>query len=385
MQFGGLAPLPGRLGPSSDESISPENWLRICDDVVMQRQPLAVLLIAEGAGVGACTVTGVSMGGMDVSGITATLYESSPGEWTTLINLGEGYTSPLDGSVVKWSPRYTHAKVVGSTMAITETTAGQYVTLSYSDLRSWPFSYTVVIYGWTAQKWAGDYGAEPTKKAAKKENDAPYAWVWLQEMQVVRGDAFSTASDSPTQWENIAIARIYAYLQSIAERHAACQLPMQADQNLGRWATIMNIGTTDDRDWQVRRKCAAKFALTTTGASETSMNAAASLLFGSNFTSITWGEGTIDAPPPNTFWPGGTAGPGDYDLGGGPWLSSRYSFVVALNTANDAETVRVRNLALRDFDEMLRAALPPVTTWAYQFNSGSGFTLDFSRMDYEAL
>jgi hypothetical protein len=388
MPFGGLAPFPLRLGASSDTSIAPEHWLRLCDDVIAQRHPIAVLHIVEGATAGACTVTGLCRGGTDVSAITATLTTPIAFNWRVTVTLGDGYTDSTTGEIVRWRIVNADAKQVGISTIDTVTIPNLPNTIYVSYIaapRTGARQHTLIIFGETEQRWAGDYGAEPTKRACKGAGDVPYAAIWLQEMQAIRGDAFSTASGSYTQMENIACARVFAYLQNIAERHAANQLPMQADQSLGRWATIMDIGTTDDRDWQVRRKCAAKYALTTTGATQDALDAAGALLFGPNFHSIAWTPGTIDTPPPNTFWPAGDAGPGAYDLGGGPWSSSRCHFTVELTAANQAEAVRLLGLAHRDFDELILSALPPVVTWSFRFNPDNGFILDASRLNQEAL
>ena len=393
MPFGGMSPMPLRLGAQSDTSISPENWLRLCDDVAAQHHPLAVLYIAEGAGAGACAVTGISMGGTDVagSGITATLANTSGTNWQITISVGPGYIDPETLELHRWSVSFADPRPVGGVfISLAGISTNNDVLVTYDNARTTPLRHVVTIYGTTEQRWSGDYGAEPSKSRAGNAADVPYAWVWLQELQVTRGDAFSVASGSFTQMENVALARGFAYLQDIAERHASNQLPTQADQSLGRWATIMNVGTTDDRDWQVRRKCAAKYALTTTGATAASLNAAATLLFGGNFYGINWTLGTVDYPPEATFWPPGftgdpSPGPGALDIGNGVWTSSRFHFTVELTAANEVEATRLIGIAHRDFDEMLQASLPPVVTWDYRFNPTNGFILDTSRMDREAL
>lgn len=398
MPFGGLSPLPLRLGASSDVSISPENWLRLCDDVVATRSPLAVLYIQEPAGVyGACTVSGLSRAGTDPRFIPATSSLVSYGGGHTFrqieIDLGEGYTDSTFGDLRKWKPR---SAIVGCSTTVSVcrlSISGNKVYLRFATMPVAQQSYYAVIYGETEQRWSGDYGASPYKKAAKYAGATPYAAIWLTEMMKARGDAFSTATGSYTQMENIALARSFAYLQNISERHAACQLPMQADQIIGRWARVLDIGTNDDRDWQVRNKCAAKYSLTLGGVSNESLDQSATLLFGSNFTGVTWGgpsESSTDYNPgglPNgTFWPVFEMdGPGSLNIDDAAWSSPIYHFVVDLTAANTTEAARLYAIATRDFDEILRPSLPPVVTWDYRFNHDSGFNLGVDHLNRDAL
>jgi hypothetical protein len=392
MPFGGLSPFPLRLGAQSNTSISPENWLRLCDDVVQQRHPLAVLLITEPVeNYGPCTVTGLFMGGTDPSAITAQLDEmATDNSYLITVNMGAGYVDSTSGKFRPWAVKFASAKQVGHLISEdVDVYDNSDIEFSYVDVRTGARTHTLVVWGETEPRFSGDYGAEPTKEAAKEAGAVPYAWVWLQEMQAIRGDAFSTTPGSYTQMENIAAARMFAYVQNLAERNAASQIPMQADQAIGRWASLLNIGTTDDRDWQVRRKCAAKFTLTTTGASEQSLEAAASLLFGSNFSEIAWDLGSIDSPPPNTLWPGDLEhiGPAVLDIGiGYAWTSSRYHFDVRLTSTNDTEMARLVGIGRRDFDEILIDVMPPVVTWSYQFNhTDDGFALSVDKLDRDTL
>lgn len=390
MPFGGTAPFPLRLGAQSDTSISPENWLRLCDDVVQQNHPLAVLIITEPAETyGPCTVTGLFRGGTDPGAtITAQLDEmATANSYLLTVSMGSSYIDSTSGEVKPWAIKIANARQIGSTTVDDPYIYDTDIEISYVAVRTGARQHTLVVYGETEPRYSGDYGAEPSKSSAGAAADIPYAWIWLQEAQAIRGDAFSTAPGSYTQLENIAIARMLAYAQNLADRLAASQLPMQADQAIEQWASLMNVGTTDDRDWQARRKCAAKFALVTVGANEQSLNAAAALVFGANLIGLTWNEGTIDSPPENTFWPGGTSGPAGLDIGVGyAWTSPRLRFVIALSSANETETTRLLSVNRREFDEMLFDVMPPVTTWVYKINPmGDGFALSVDRMDRDEL
>jgi hypothetical protein len=390
MPFGALAPFPLRLGAQSNTSISPENWLRLCDDVVQQNHPLAVLLITEPAETsGPCTVTGLFLGGTDPGAtITAQLDEmATDNSYLITVSMGSSYIDSTSGERKSWALKMANARHVGATTVDDVYIYDTDIEISYTVVRSGARQHTLVVYGETAPKYSGDYGAEPTKSSAGAAADIPYAWIWLQEAQAIRGDAFSTAPGSYTQIENIAIARMFAYTQNLADRLAASQLPMQADQAIDYWASLMNVGTTDDRDWQARRKCAAKFALVTVGANTQSLNAAASLVFGSNFVRIDWNEGTLDSPPPNTFWPGGTSGPAGLNIGDGyAWTSTRHRFSIILTSLNNAETTRLMSVNRREFDEMLIDVMPPVNVWDYKINqNGDGFELSVDRMGFDEL
>jgi hypothetical protein len=245
----------------------------------------------------------------------------------------------------------------------------EYLTAS----RTGPLTHLVVVHGITEPRYAGDYGASADKIASSFEGESPYAWQWLQEMRQVRGDAFSTAPGSFTEMENIALARHFGMVQRLAERHAASQTPEGSDQTLGRWAKILDIGTTTNRDWELRSVAAAKFALTIGGPTAAALTAAAQQVFRHNFVTIHRFLGDFDAPPEPTFWPAGVVGPGVLDIGNGVWSSVRYYYLIELTATSDIERARVYGVAKNTFDDLLRSSLPPVCTWGYTFKApGAG-------------
>lgn len=388
MPFGGLAPFPLRLGASSDVSISPENWLRLCSDAMaMFALPLAVLRIEEPDGVyGDCLVTGLSRAGTDPSFITVTVTKVGTLR-RVIINVGAGYTDSTFSEERKWKAKQAVIRCLTSVKSFSPTISGNRILLQFGGLPETKQSYCAIIYGDVEQNQEGDYGAWQYKNAAKYAGDTPYASIWLSEFEKSRGDAFSTRAGSFTQMENIAQARSFGYLQSISERHAACQIPMQSDQNLGRHASVMDIGSADGKDWQVRNKCAAMYMLAASGTTEETLSSSAELIFGNNFHSMVWGgSDDEESPALNTFWSAnGHDGPGALNIDDATWSSPAFHLTINLIVANDVEMTRVSSLAKGDFDELLRKTLPPVITWDYVFNRDTGFNLGVDRMDKTAL
>lgn len=393
MGFGGLAPLPMRLGDGGEESVSPEQWLRVASDVKASFGALLVLLIQEPAqGVGndgPCTVSGFGMGGSDLTGITVT--RTTSGAVNIIdIDIGAGYTDPTLDVVRHWAIKAGHAKMVGYYAAghldSLLHNSGNLASVAYFPDAGTTGLHTVVLWGMTEKDELADYGAEPDKAASAYEGDVPYAHIWLTELRNVRGSAYSTIEGSFPEMENRAKARFFAFLQRCAERHVWAQLPACADENIGRWSRIMDVGTTNDLGWQARRKCAARFALIAGGPTEASMTEALQLILGPSFVALHTFHGTFDAPPDPTYWPGVNDGPGSMDLDGtGAWSSQRHHFVVQLTAPNDTQKARVLNTAHRDADELFFAALVPVSTWDYAFNEPGQFILGVSQLGRDSL
>ena len=380
MAFGGLAPFPLRLGSGDDESVSPEQWIRLCDDVAGQMQPLLAMVIEEpvpGAGSdGPCAIYGRSMGGTDLSGITCARVTVSPSVNRIDINLGEYYVDPTTGEQKRWKPLGGLARraLTGTNADFLDLSSSPAISISYTSDPADEGVHTLVLWGVTTLRESGDYGAEPTKAAAAYEGSVPYAYIWLTECRGMRGSAYVSAPGSFVEMENIAMARAFGFAQRVSERHAWHQLPSGSDQTIGRWARLLDVGTTGDKDWQARRKCTARFALIVGGPSELALNDAMVDIFGPSFVAIRRFPGTLDAPPVPTYWPGVNEGPTVLDISGdGAWSSQRYHFVVQLTAPNAAARVRLLGIAHRDADELFSSALVPVCTWDYSFTPPEGF------------
>jgi len=376
--IGGVCPL--RLGR---EFANPEQWLRLAVDAAYAATPLAVLLVIEQVG-GACTVYGLQRGqsgyAQITAGITATWTNPGGGNNRVDIVFPFSYIDAESGESRSWRPMGATSQVAGSSLVVSGAdlvnTSSAHYTIRVEYLtasRSGPLTHLVVVHGITEPRYAGDYGASADKISSSFEGESPYAWQWLQEMRQVRGDAFSTAPGSFTEMENIALARHFGMVQRLAERHAASQTPEGSDQTLGRWAKILDIGTTTNRDWELRSVAAAKFALTIGGPTAAALTAAAQQVFRHNFVTIHRFLGDFDTPPEPTFWPAGVVGPGVLDIGNGVWSSVRYYYLIELTATSDIERARVYGVAKNTFDDLLRSSLPPVCTWGYTFKApGTG-------------
>jgi hypothetical protein len=388
---------PLRLGR---EFALPEQWLRLAADAASAEAPLAVLLVQELA-FGACSVAGIHRGqgefGPITAGISATW--SNPVGSNNYVDIAFSFHY-LDenGESRSWRPMGATSQVASaSTGGVALSSVATLIPLStyhhtirveYAEsLRPGPLLHLVIVHGLTEPRFAGDYGASVDKSISSFEGETPYAWQWLQEMRQVRGDAFSTAPGSFTEMENVALARHFGMVQRLAERHAANQLPESADQSLGRWAKILNIGTSHNRDFELRDIAAAKLALTIAGPTAAGITAAAERVFRHNFVQVHRFEGTIDWPPYPTFWPAGLfIGPGALDIGAGVWSSIRYHYLIELTAASDSERVRILGLVKQTFDDILISALTPVCTWSYSFSTpGGGFILGTSELGRDAL
>jgi hypothetical protein len=365
----------------------------MCDDIAGQLQPLVVMLITEpAAGAindGPCAVVGRSMGGTDLSGITCERVTASPTVNRIDVNIGEFYTDPTTDERRRWSVMCGHAKMVGYDAAgyrdqfILNSTTD--INISYFSSGSTTGVHTLILWGLADRGEAGDYGAEPTKAQAAYEGQVPYAYIWLTECRGMRGSAYVSSPGSFVEMENIARARLFGLVQRASERHAWAQLPSGADQTIGRWAKILDVGTTGDKDWQARRKCAARFALIVGGPSEQAINDAMAAIFGPSFVAVHRFPGTFVTPPDPTYWPGVNPGPGVLDIGGGAWTSQRYHFVVELTAPNEAARVRLLGVARRDADELFSSSLVPVCTWGYSFGVPGAFVLGTSELGRDSL
>lgn len=382
MPLGGLAPFPMRLGPSSETAVSPEEWLRLAVDAAAIDTPICILRIIVLSGAGSGIITGFGRGTF-----TPTLSVSWAGAiGTFVVTPGDAYTDDL-GNSRNWTARAAIVNMLnGVPDALSwEVSSGQ-LEITVDASGAYTNVFHIAVYGETEPRFAGDYGSEPNK-VESPEGVAPYAWIWLQETQRIRGDAFSIAAGSFTQMENISMARFWGLVQRVNERHAAQQIPEYSDQALPRWIQLLGLGSTNQRDWELRRKAGAMFSLTMSGPTADALNDALSAVFGPNFVQVHRFEGTLDAPPAGTYWPAGDPGPGPLIINRefGNWTSTRYHFLIELTATSDADRVRVLNIAARDMDEILTAALPPVCTWAYNFNGLDGFVLGTSELGRDSL
>lgn len=374
MALGGFAPLPLRLGGSAEEGIKPDQWNRAALDVarVSDGTPLAVA-VASGATVTGCRARGgCSTLQVSVSVVSANIRRFTlPGAF--LVEESGLYKSQ------KVTFAIAHECGVGAAGVSMAGNVLDVATASGSSIVS------IVVFGTTGKTWAGEYGGDPDKMASWTEGETPYAWQWYQELIGAMGSAYDNSPTSFVTMERRAEARMFGYVQRLAELVSCQQNPAQADAQLGMWATIMSL-PTGQADWQIRRKAAARFALFS-GALGPQLEAAVTALLGASFVGFVRYPGTLDAPPVPTYWPEGNPGLPHLDIGGGTWTSRRAVLVVDVaDTPGFLIAERSAQIG-RDLAEVLDGALPAVVAWEWSAGAtaATGFEVDVSSIGVDAL
>lgn len=238
---------------------------------------------------------------------------------------------------------------------------------------------------WTRECNIGDYGGDPNKENSLSEGDRPYAAVLVKELQGMRGSAYTTLPNTLVHCENLALARLFAWLYfRMPEKVAANSKPGRSDEKLGYWVDVLNISTRpDEPKWSIRKKCAAKYTAAKGPTYQTIRDALIELL-GDFFTELHTLYGTLaSAPPTITYWPGVNPGPASHDLGGGAWLSERCHLWVELRMPADSELPRFYQLVNVDMFQLLDTMLPAWATFAW--STSDGFLLDISRLDFDGM
>jgi hypothetical protein len=374
MALGGLAPLPLRLGGSAEEGIKPDQWNRAALDVscASDGTPLAVA-VADGATVTGCRARGgASTLQVAVSVVTANIRRFTlPASF--LVEESGLYKSQQVTFAI------AHECGVGAASVAVTGNVVDVTTASGSSIVA------VVVYGTTGKNWAGEYGGDPDKMASWTEGDVPYAWQWYQEIIGAMGSAYDNSPGSFVTMERRAQARMFAYVQRMAELISCQQNPAQADALLGRWATIMSL-PVGQADWQIRRKAAARFALFS-GALGSQLEAAVRTLLGDAFVGFVRYPGTLDAPPDPTYWPEGNPGLPHLDIGGGTWTTRRSVLVVDVADTPGFLIAERADQITRDLAEVLDGALPAVVSWEWSVGAtaGGGFEVDVSEIGVDAL
>jgi hypothetical protein len=239
---------------------------------------------------------------------------------------------------------------------------------------------------WSRRRRIGHYGGALDKRNASREA-TPYAWSWYQQVQLMRGSAFTKERGTLVHVENLAIARMYAGIARAAERLECNSVPLTSDERLSYWATVMAVpvGEGDTRQ-DIRVRCAAKWQAAS-GADEASVDAAIARLLGDNLVRVWRFRGAdLDTPPTPTFWPGVNDGPSGYDLGGGTWLSRRAHVTVEVRRiANQtlAEFLRLMNL---DLHRLLDSKIGSHATFNWATGSvEDGFIVGVSLIGFDAF
>jgi hypothetical protein len=226
MGFGGLYPLPLRLGGSPEEGWTVEQHARLsCDVAAMNASaPLVAMRVDVSAGGVATVSVFMGRGGYDT---TQTAVSFAAG--TLTIEVGSSYYDEDAFDYRGWSPMMAIATIIDSgTVAAPLNGSDIEITMSAGE------SVVVVVFGSVEERAIGDYGASLNKKESTTEGQAPYAYTWLLEQDSEKGSAYSTDPDALVRFEAIAKARMLGFGQRMAEAMAAQQIPACADGLLYR-------------------------------------------------------------------------------------------------------------------------------------------------------
>lgn len=238
---------------------------------------------------------------------------------------------------------------------------------------------------WTREAAIGDYDGATDKENCRTEA-TPYAWAWYLDYTSMLGTAFTTSRSSIVHAKKIAIARMECGKTRAVERAICNAMPGTADELLGNWAKALSIPVyPEDERWQVRQRCAAKFAAPN-GPNFAEIDDSLRTLLGSIYMQTYRVTGaSLAAPPPHTFWSGNAGAPG-MSLGGGVWLTERSRMAVQVRRPADSELgsfLRTVNVVL--FQHLDRI-LPAWSSFGWTAWDGTpGFYLDVSPLDLTGI
>lgn len=401
--FGALAGnLPLRLGGSALSGWTAAQHARVCADLVAINRtlPLATWTFTKTGG----TVTVTDYVGRQGSGLAHKPTFAVDGGTGVADFRWEprGFADPYDSS--KLRPIAVRAAQVSVHGASAGTGSAQFRHFGdsgqYAEVTARTFvggvaanaTATVRIWGDIGGQHSraiGDYAGDSDKHDSPTEGHAPYAEFILSELQSQRGTAYTKEQDTFVDVENVALARfLSATGPRLAEKFRANAVPGRSDERLAYWERFLAVPKRlGEPKWRTRQKLAAHYRLTD-GPTVHSVRTALEELLGDAFVDLTWAQGTdLASPPAQTFWP--TINPGDssLSLGGGAWTSERCTLLVEVTQPagmSDSEFLTLVNV---DLFLMLNRLMPAWATfnWYLTDDSGGGFFLDVSRLDFTAL
>lgn len=388
MPLGGYAPLPLRLGGTELTGWTAGQFKRTTSDLAAcRRTSVSASFTVSKSG---ATVTITNYYGENGNGSVA-----AP---TATVNGTGDVTLSFDPPIWEDDFKKVHQIIVRGGMASSASVARE-ATLEVVDgqsvrLRTWgvpggaPADIDAVVELWfdKGRPQIGDYGGSPDKIDSETEGESPRAWGIYRELQAMRGDAYSKARSGYIHIEHLALARHLAWVwYRLPEEAVNNRTPSRADALLGYWVKVLGVPNyPGDQKWEIRKRCAIKYRRLS-GSTRTDIDAAFEEQLGDALVSIERNYGvSLSAPPSPTYWPGGTPGPADLDLGGGTWTSQRSHlfFVLSRSLLADRDNFyRVANSALFSLADNI---LPAWVTFSWYLD-GSGFIINESLLGYDAV
>ncbi|UOF77311.1 hypothetical protein [Caudoviricetes sp.] len=206
-------------------------------------------------------------------------------------------------------------------------------------------------------------------------------------LQGMRGSAYSQrVGGTYVHCQNLATARLMAWWGwRMAEQFLANTQPSSADDGLAYWVNVLGVPTrASDRKWQIRQRCAAHHKAIVSVDLATTQQAIADLL-GDAYVDSFFTYGTsLASPPALTYWPGENAGPEEFSLGGGAWISERSRLTVVTQVPPGVPIGEYRQLADVQLFQLLHRLLPAHVAFGWTVGA-DGFLLDISQLDFTGL
>jgi len=384
--FGGLCPLPLRLGGTRAETAwTASDQSAVCRDLVAVARVLPfahVVTDRDGAVLRYRGVNGLSSEHHPV--VTAEdvgplrfLHFVFPAEWEDSLGLRRSVNiKTAEASPANAAQADVLTAEVNNAAGRQRVTVGSMNAGGYVQLTVWG-SYLDYVR-------IEDYGGATDKTDCEPEK-TPYAWNFLNALRDARGSGYTRERGGLVHVENMALARAHAASWRRAERLACNANPGTALEKAEEWRQVLGVRRRDrDTDATLRTRNAAKMRAAL-GPTRATVDDAVAELMGPLYVR-TWRnyDPTTMADDPGTFWPGVNPGAATRDLGGGAWYSDRQHVVVELVQPAAVGALEWQD-KLADLTELLDLMLPATCTFDWVVSADSGFVLDVSRFDEGCL
>lgn len=367
--FGGLAPLPLRLGGPPQEGWAAAEMLRMAGDVAAAGRslPFAWVTVTRGTGGASPVVTKASCRAPNVV-VTVTGNHPDP-----IVVTFEA--APEDETETRRTLALKHARGSrhnSTDPVLLELTGPQSV--SVESTGSDALDFTLVVYGSWNQHRAEDFGGTPNKQDTRTEL-VPYAWTWYRDVGATLGSSFGGQQSGLLHARKLAFARALAGAQRAEERVRCGSTPDTATITLSDWATALQVPHSEtEPDWLVRQRCSVLYAAHN-GGSLAKLADAISDLLGPLFVSVV----SIDADDAPGAWPV------SWDLGGGVWCESRRKILIDVRHPGDANDPNFSNLINLQLIKLVDRMAPATVWFDWTTTETSGFYLDISLLDFTGL